>query len=153
MSDLNNKLQELLDLKKVGENLTGKAREVWLAGLGAIATVEDEGQKLYGTLVEKGAAFEKAGEDKINGLVSDVKGQVKAEYKKVEDKVEQTVQSVSDVFEKNVATVLEKVGVPTAGEVSNLISKVENLTRKVEDLTKKVDASKKDEKSAPKKVD
>jgi poly(hydroxyalkanoate) granule-associated protein len=135
---------DLLDLKKVGENLTGKAREVWLAGLGAIASVEEEGQKLFSTLVSKGTDLEKKGEDTINAAVADVKGQVKTEWKKVEDKVDETVGSVSEVFEKNVSVVLEKIGVPTSTEVKDLIGKVESLTKKVEELTKKVDIAKKE---------
>lgn len=135
---------DLLDLKKFGDNLSGKAREVWLAGLGAIASVEEEGEKLFGTLVQKGAELEKKGEESINAAVADVKGQVKAEIKKVEDKVDETVVSVTGVFEKNVSTVLEKFGVPTATEVKDLIGKVESLTKKVEELTKKVDIAKKE---------
>jgi poly(hydroxyalkanoate) granule-associated protein len=133
-----------LDLKKAGEQLTGKAREVWLAGLGAIASVEEEGQKLFNVLVAKGSELEKKGEEKINAAVADVKGQVKDEWKKVEDKVEDTVGSISEVFEKNVSAVLDKFGVPTATEVKDLIGKVESLTKKVEELTKKVDIAKKE---------
>lgn len=146
MADKTNteKTADLLDLKKFGENLSGKAREVWLAGLGAIASVEEEGQKLFGNLVEKGTELEKKGEEKINAAVADVKGQVKAEIKKVEDKVDETMGSVSNVFEKNVSVVLEKIGVPTSTEVKDLIGKVENLTKKVEELTKKVDIAKKE---------
>lgn len=138
------KSNDLLDLKKFGDNLSGKAREVWLAGLGAVASVEEEGEKLFNTLVGRGAEVEKKGEQRINDAVADVKGQVKAEIKKVEDKVDGTIDSVTGAFEKNVAVVLEKIGVPSSNEVKDLIGKVENLTKKVEELTKKVDIAKKE---------
>jgi len=40
------------------EELTKRGRNVWLAGLGALATVESEGNKLFRWLVERGEKFE-----------------------------------------------------------------------------------------------
>lgn len=129
-----------IDFKSIQDNITGTAREVWLAGLGALASVESEGNKLFDKLVERGQDLEKKGEDKINSAYNDVKGSIQNEYKKVEGRFENTFSKVSESFEENVSTVLEKVGVPTFGEVKDLIGKVETLTKKVDELSKKVDA-------------
>jgi poly(hydroxyalkanoate) granule-associated protein len=131
--------KKTIDFKSIQENLTGTAREVWLAGLGALASVEKEGNKLFDNLVERGQELEKKGEDKINATYDDVKSSIKGEIKKVEGRFENTINKVSESFEENVSSVLEKVGVPTFGEVKDLISKVETLTKKVDDLSKKVD--------------
>lgn len=140
------KEQNTFDLNAIRENLTENARQVWLAGLGALASVEDEGNKLFDQLVKKGTDFEKKGEDKINSTYKEISGEVEKNVKKVGDAVNEQVEKVTESFEGNVSKVLEKVGVPTFGEVKDLISKVEDLTKKVDALSKKVES----EKSAPK---
>lgn len=136
------KEQKSFDLNAIRESLTENAREVWLAGLGALASVEEEGNKLFDQLVKKGTEFEKKGEEKINSTYKEIRGKIEKNVKKVGDAVNEQVDKVTESFEGNVAKVLEKVGVPTFGEVKDLISKVEGLTKKVDALSKKVDSGK-----------
>ena len=51
----------LIDIKDMEKNVSDTARQIWLAGLGALASAKDEGVKIYDTLVEKGTEFEKKG--------------------------------------------------------------------------------------------
>ena len=40
--------------KEIAEGVTTRGRDVWLAGLGALATVEDQGSAFYQSLVKQG---------------------------------------------------------------------------------------------------
>lgn len=118
-----------LDIKDLQNNLSDKAREVWLAGLGALATVEEEGNKFYDTLKAKGEDLEKRGKKQIESTLDSVKKSYKETEKKVTDTVTNTV-------EDSVKQVMDKFDIPSRDEVKNLISKVESLTKKVDELNK-----------------
>lgn len=98
----------------VMDNVLAAGRQVWLAGLGAVAVADEEGRNLLGRLVDEGARFEKSDRNVVG--------------KKLEglgDRVESKVQ-------RTVASMLHRVGIPTHDEIRNLIDRVERLTEKVE---------------------
>lgn len=121
--------------KDLQHELTDRAREIWLAGLGALASVEEEGSKLYESLVKKGEDFETKGKERMDSVLDSVSDN----YKKVEKQFSDMFSKAEDTFEENVAKVVKGLGVPTQDEVSNLTKKVEKLTRKVEDLADKLE--------------
>lgn len=129
------KEKSLIDIKDMEKNVTDKAREIWLAGLGALASAKDEGVRLYDSLVEKGEAFEKKGKKEIESLVDSVKTMAKDTETKVTSKV-------SETLDDTVKQVLDRFDIPSRDEVKSLISKVETLTKKVEELSKKPAADK-----------
>lgn len=131
------------NLKNLQDELSGKAREVWLAGLGALSTVEEEGSKLFKSLVGKGESFEQRGKERIDELMTEVN----ASYKKVEKKISESFKKTEDEFEANVTKVVKGLGVPTSDEVNKLSDRVQTLTKQVEALAAKLD---KDEASAKK---
>jgi poly(hydroxyalkanoate) granule-associated protein len=121
------------------DSLTGKAREVWLAGLGALASVEEEGNKVFNKLVEKGTDFEARGKKQIDELYTDVSDK----YKEVESKVKSKFTKAENEIDENIQEIIHKMGVPTKEEISELTAQVEKLVKKVDTLAKKVDTKEK----------
>lgn len=121
------------------DSLTGKAREVWLAGLGALASVEEEGNKVFNKLVEKGANLETLGKKHIDDIYTEVSDK----YKEVETKVKSKFSKAENEIDGNIQEIIHKMGVPTKEEISELTAQVEKLVKKVETLAKKVDAKEK----------
>lgn len=117
------------------EQLSERAREIWLAGLGALASVEEEGSKLYQNLVKKGEDFEGKSKEQVDSVLDSVS----ENYKKVEKQFSDAFSKAEDTFEESVAKVVKGLGVPTQDEVSSLTKKVDKLTRKVEDLSDKLE--------------
>lgn len=130
-----NKDKYLIDIKDMEKNVTETARQIWLAGLGALSSAKEEGTRLYDNLVVKGEAFEKKGKKEIESLVDSVKAMAKDTESKVTSKVTETMDDA-------VKQVLDRFDIPSRDEVKTLISKVEALTKKVEELTKKPAADK-----------
>ena len=128
--------------KSVIDSLSGKAREVWLAGLGALASVEQEGTKVFKSLVDKGEDFEKRGKDQIDELYTDVSDK----YKQLEGKVKSKFSKAEDELDENLQELIHKMGVPTQDEIKELTTQVEKLVKKVDALSKKVDTKEKAEK-------
>lgn len=114
---------------KFQKELTESARKIWLAGLGALATAEEQGTKVFQSLVERGETFETRSEKQI----AKVKGQVKD----VTDKAEAQWGRIEKVVDERVTSAVQKLGIPSRKEVQTLTRRVEELTRKVEGLKPK----------------
>ena len=124
--------------KEIAEGVSTRGRDVWLAGLGALATVEQEGSTFFQTLVkqgeklvERGEEVEKQGKAKIESRVESIKAEVETRR----DEVAETVET--RVYEP-VLEAVAKLGVPTRAEVQKLSAQVESLTERVNLLLAKL---------------
>lgn len=113
--------------KEIADGVTTRGRDVWLAGLGALATAEQEGTALYDrlvkqgeTLVRRGEKMEKRGLERFEAL----KDEVETRREEAMEKVETTVYDP-------MVDALRKLGVPTRAEVNKLSAQVESLTERV----------------------
>lgn len=110
------------------EELTERGREVWLAGLGAMAAAEEEGTKLFNSLIERGKSYESQGREQLEEVAETATEQQQALSERVESTIAETVE-----------VALERFGVPTQSEVKTLSRQLDRLTKKVEQLTKALD--------------
>lgn len=99
-----------------GREMAGMGRDIWLAGLGALAVVGEETSDLFDRLVESGEEVEKKG-----------RRQLTARQKELADTLDERVY-------EPVLTGLRRLGVPTRGEMHDLAAKVDRLTHKVDAL-------------------
>lgn len=100
------------------------ARNVWLAGVGAMAMAEDEGGRFFEQLVKKGAAYETRNRKRLLAMLDNVKnlqGDVSAVFGKL-------TAPMNTAMEKT----MHRLGVPTRREISTLTRRVEELTKAVE---------------------
>lgn len=118
--------QELLDR---GRDLAGRGHEVWLAGLGAFAAVEEEGTAFFTDLVKRGRKVESVGKKRLDA---------------VRDRIEERQQRATDELDERVyqplSDALRRFGVPTRSEIAELSTRVEALTRQVQILVARVPA-------------
>ena len=117
------------------EEIKQNAEKVWLAGLGALATAEEEGGKLFRGLMKKGESYEKKGLAQFDKLKAKVEGAAETARERAEvawGKVEDKVEGVEDRLDDRVAGVLRKLGVPSKNEIATLTRRVEELTLLVE---------------------
>ncbi len=116
--------------KKADKNFPRELREsahkIWLAGLGALAAAEEEGTKVFSSLIERGEAFESRGRKNIEK----VKGRVEG----VMEDAAESFEKLGDSFEDRVSKTLQRLGVPTRDEIGKLTKRVEELTAKVDQL-------------------
>jgi poly(hydroxyalkanoate) granule-associated protein len=109
---------------QLAQTVKDSAQQIWLAGLGAFAKAQEEGNKFFEALVKDGEAVQartrKVAEDKVVQMTSKATG--------TWDKLEQ-------VFEDRVARALHSLGVPTKQDVQTLSRRVAELTEVVQKLT------------------
>lgn len=116
-------------LKSVGKDsqlsatIRESAQQIWLAGLGAFAKAQQEGNKVYDALIREGEAIQqktrKVTEDKVTEMAAKATG--------TWDKLEQ-------VFENRVARSLRSLGVPTRDEVAALTKRIAELKAELDKL-------------------
>jgi len=112
---------ESINIQKFQDGLLASTRKVWLASLGAISAVEDEGTHLFGQLVERGKSIEAKGRKQVT---------------RVKKELDSTTDELSGKFDRQVTEVLRRMGVPSRTQVEELTLRVEQLTEKVDRLAK-----------------
>lgn len=105
--------------KKMQEDLKESAYKIWLAGLGALSAAEEEGERLFKRLVEKGEEMESKGKNRMEDAQA---------------AVSETLKDVEKSFDERLTGALQRIGVPSREEIRTLTRRVEELNRKVEEL-------------------
>lgn len=108
------------------------AQHIWLAGLGALATAGEEGNRVFEDLVEKGAKLEKTGRARLEKVLSKAQGRARS----LRGEAEGALGRVSAPIDAGVSTALNKLGIPTRKEILALTRRVEELTRTVQGAKK-----------------
>jgi len=119
------------------------AQHIWLAGLGALATAGEEGNRVFEDLVEKGAKLEKTGRARLEKVLSKAQGRARS----LRGEAEGAIGRVSAPIDAGVSTALNRLGIPTRKEILALTRRVEELTRTVQG-TKKQPAKRRSAKKA-----
>lgn len=127
-------------LKALPDEVTGRAREVWLAGLGALQRLEDEGDKVFETLVERGKRYEDARRDQLEDAAEHLRDRQQALTQNVAQRLDTATQSVEKAVSGTLSGTLDQIGVPTRTEVQDLSRRVGTLSKKLEALSKRLEA-------------
>lgn len=119
---------------QIQEDVTQRTRDVWLAGLGALASVEKEGTKLFSDLVSKGQEREKEGKEQLDEVYSKVQ--------EGQEKVTNTLEESFSTVEGRLEGLLQKFGYTTQSEVDDLTKKIDKLSDRVEKLAQQIETEK-----------
>lgn len=125
------------DSSKAGSahgSVKDSAAQIWQAGLGAFAKAQAEGTRAFEALVKEGTNLQRktqaAAEEKITEATSrmthmatDISSKASGQWDKLEN-----------IFEERVAKALNKLGVPSAKDVSVLIARIDELNASVQKL-------------------
>jgi poly(hydroxyalkanoate) granule-associated protein len=128
------------------------AQQIWQAGLGAFTRAQAEGSKAFESLVKEGVAIQRktqaAAEERINvatnrmtHMATDISSKASGQWDKLEN-----------IFEERVAKALNKLGVPSAKDVSALIARIDELNKAVQQLSAKAPTAAPARKPAAKKA-
>lgn len=105
-------------LEKLGGEAVSAARQVWLAGLGVVASLEEGATATFDTLVAKGRKSRFAPVEEAEKALA----AARRKAARFESKVEKGVES-------QVGSLLGRLGVPTRREVQELSRRVETLAQ------------------------
>ncbi len=119
--------------KKEKHEWNERAKEIWLAGLGALSAVEEEGSKLFRSLVDRGSTYEKKRKEQMDELWKEVSER----YEKAEDQVGESFDKTEERVERNLKSIMTGMGIPTRKEIQELSNKVDALNKKIDQMKEK----------------
>jgi poly(hydroxyalkanoate) granule-associated protein len=125
----------LLD-SQLASAVKDSAQQIWLAGMGAFAKAQEEGGKVFETLVKEGTSLQKKTQGLAEDKISEVTGKMSAMADTVTSRAGQNWDKLEAIFEQRTAKALGKLGVPTAKEVDALVKRVDALAAAVAKLSK-----------------
>ena len=117
--------------RKSGLDFRKYTQQIWLAGLGAFSRAEEEGTKLFDSLVQVGEELE----SKTTGLVDSTSGAVEEVREKVTERVTGTRNKVEKVLDESLNHGISRLGIASHREISELTTLIHQLSSQVEQLT------------------
>lgn len=112
------------------DRLLAAGRNLWLAGLGAVAEVEEGTLSLFDRLVEKGRPMEKRQKKAAEAMTEKAKGTATG-----------LSQLVKDTVEYESREMLKRLNVMTREDVKILSARLETLSKKLDDYAARRQAS------------
>ena len=129
---MSSKPQEF-DPQHMSEQMKNSAQQIWQAGLGAFAKAQEEGSKVFETLVKDGSKFQETtlqaqakmaeAAAKAGAMASDMGQRASGQFDRLEG-----------IFEERVAKALHSMGLPNAQDMADLQARVDALEAEVKVL-------------------
>lgn len=135
------KLQKSSPDKKPGAQLSGtvkdSAQQIWLAGLGAFAKAQEEGSKVFDTLVKEGLSIQRKTQAVAEEKISEATNKMATMATDISSKASGQWDKLENIFEDRVSKALNKLGVPSAKDIDALIARIDELNNNVAKLSAK----------------
>jgi len=111
------------------------AQQIWLAGLGAFSKAQEEGGKVFETLVKEGMALQRKTQAAAEEKISEATNRVTSMATDITSKATGQWDKLEGIFEERVSRALNKLGVPSAKDIEALIERIDELNRNVAKLS------------------
>ncbi len=114
---------------QLGESVRASAQQIWLAGLGAFAKAQEEGSKVFDTLVKEGAGLQRKTQDTAEEKLSEATSRMSSMASGLGARAAGQWDKLENIFEERVAKALKKLDVPTASDLEQLSARIDALTQ------------------------
>jgi poly(hydroxyalkanoate) granule-associated protein len=111
---------------EVASGLARRARNMWLAGLGALSVAEEAGTQVFNALVEEGKSWEQERRKTTQQTAKQVQS--------ITEEGTQAVEAVEQRVRDEVNDALKQIGVPHRDDVQELRDQVDALSEKMDAL-------------------
>ena len=98
------------------EKIEDSAHKIWLAGLGAFSKAEQEGGKMFKSLIKEGASVEERYREHLVGSM-----------KKAASTTASTIDHMEEMFEKRMSEAMSRVQTPAAESMDAIVKQMGEL--------------------------
>ena len=119
------------------------AQQIWLAGLGAFSKAQDEGGKVFESLVKDGVAIQRKTQAVAEEKISEATSKMASMATQISSRASGQWGKLEDIFEDRVAKALNKLGVPSAKDIAALNARIDELSKGAPKASAKAPAAKK----------
>ena len=141
------KLHKMSDDKSTAPPLSGTVKEstqhIWLAGLGAFSKAQEEGGKVFDTLVKEGLSIQRKTQSAAEEKIAEATSKMATMATDIQSKAGHQWDKLENIFEDRVAKALHKLGVPSAKDVEALVARIDELNKSVQKMSARPAAAKK----------
>lgn len=128
------KLQKISnDKKKSGAQLAStvkeSAQQIWLAGLGAFSKAQEEGTKVFESLVKEGLSMQRRTQSVAEEKISEATSRVTNMASDIGSRAAGQWDKLENIFEDRVAKSLSKLGVPSSRDLDVLNARIDALAK------------------------
>jgi poly(hydroxyalkanoate) granule-associated protein len=109
------------------DRIKDSAQQIWLAGLGAFAKMQQEGSKAFEALVKDGAGVQKKTQRAAEETLAQAQARMAGFASEFGSKAAGGWGKLETIFEDRVARALDKLGTPSAEQVAALQARIEAL--------------------------
>ena len=139
------KKQKMDEDKQAAPPLTStvkeSAQQIWLAGLGAFSKAQEEGGKVFETLVKEGLSIQRKTQAAAEEKISEATSKMTNMATDISSKAGHQWDKLENIFEGRVAKALNKLGVPAAKDVDALKARIDELSENLQKMSAKAAAS------------
>ena len=141
------KLHKMSDDKTTASPLSGTVKEsaqhIWLAGLGAFSKAQEEGGKVFDTLVKEGLSIQRKTQSAAEEKIAEATSKMSTMATDIQSKAGHQWDKLENIFEDRVAKALHKLGVPSAKDVEALVARIDELNKSVQKMSARPAVAKK----------
>ena len=101
--------------------------QIWLAGLGAMAQAQAQGNKAFETLVSDGLAFQRKSQEEAQQRFQEATERFANMAQGLGQQASGRIDKLEHVFEERVARALHRLGMPTLQDIADLQARVADL--------------------------
>jgi poly(hydroxyalkanoate) granule-associated protein len=113
------------------------AQQIWLAGLGAFSKAQEEGGKVFESLVKEGVAIQRKTQTAAEEKITEATSRMATMANDLTSKATGQWDKLENIFEERVSRALKKLGVPTSRDIDELVARIDELNRQVAKLAAK----------------
>lgn len=123
------------DHEALAGSIKDSAQQIWQAGLGAFSKAQAEGTRAYEALVKEGTSLQRKTQAAAEGRITEATSRMTNMATDISSKASGHWDKLENIFEERVAKALNKLGVPSAKDVSALIARIDALNHSVQELS------------------
>ncbi len=110
------------------------AQQIWLAGLGAFSRAQEEGGKMFDTLVQQGVVLQRKTQSAAEEKITEATQRMASMASDISSKASGPWDKLEGIFEERVSRALSKLGVPSAHDIDALTARIDELNRRVQQM-------------------
>ncbi|MDP9902067.1 phasin family protein [Variovorax ginsengisoli] len=118
--------------EKSAERIKDSAQQIWLAGLGAFAKMQQEGSKAFEALVKDGQGIQKKTQQAAEETLAQAQARMAGLASEFGAKATGGWGKLENIFEERVARALKNLGIPSAEDVAALQARIEALEARLQ---------------------
>lgn len=121
----------------MADSVRQSAQQIWLAGMGAFAKAQQEGTKVFESLVKEGSGFQQRTQAAAEERFGDVAGKMAAMASEMSNKAGASWDKLESLFETRTAKAMARLGVPTAEDLAAIGERLDRLEAQINSLVKR----------------